>query len=165
MGSDNAVVCDESWAGEVRDAVRCAALLLVLLLAVDGGDGELTWPRAVLWVFLAALLFTVLYPARVRAGPGYLESRGLLGPRVVRTDRLVAVRWSEGVSQRLVLRDAEGGRVEVDPRTLLSCPALWHRVALDARGCVERGELVSGAGALLRLEGEVVRGVFRVSGL
>ncbi|MFD3484717.1 hypothetical protein [Streptomyces sp. NPDC058665] len=45
-----------------------------------------------------------------------MASRGLLRERTVRTDRLVSVRWSDGVAQRLIPRDLDGGSVEVDPR-------------------------------------------------
>ncbi|MEV6398537.1 hypothetical protein AB0M39_27815 [Streptomyces sp. NPDC051907] len=160
---------DGDWTGDLRFAVRCAALLVVLLFTVDAGDQELTWPRAILWTGLGALLFAVLTPPRISAGPGWLASRGLLRRRTVRTDRLVSVRWSDGVAQRLVLRDADGDRVEVDPRVFVANPALWHQLDTDVRGCLDRGALRCGATALRRLgariERETARTVFKVSGL
>lgn len=160
---------DRGWARDLRFAVRCAVTLLGLLLAVDATAGHLTGPRALLWTGLAALLFLVLVPPRVSAGPGWLSCRGLLRERIVRTDRLVSARWSDGVSQRLVLRDADGGRVEVDPQVFLVNPALWHRLDDDARGCVHRGTLRCGVTALRqlgdRIDRRTARTVFTISGL
>jgi hypothetical protein len=162
-------VHDVRWAGAARFAVGCAALLLTLLLVVDGLSGNLTLVRAGLWSALAALLFVVLIPARVSAGPGRLTSLALLRRRTVRTDRLVSVSWSDGVSQRLVLRDSEGGRVELDPRVLLATPQLWHRLDTDARLSLRDGTLLRGATALRRLAEHLDRAtaqlVFKRSGL
>ncbi|MFF0290449.1 hypothetical protein [Streptomyces sp. NPDC005262] len=160
---------DEDWAGHVRFAVGCAASLLGLLLAVDAAAGRLGWLRILLWTALATTLFVVLVPPRVRAGAGWISSRGLLRAHTVRTDRLVSVRWSDGVSQRLVLRDADGCRVEIDPRVFVANPALWHRLDQDSRACVERGTLLCGATALRqlaeRIDRRTARTVFQVSGL
>ncbi|MFH8475788.1 hypothetical protein [Streptomyces sp. NPDC018000] len=160
---------DQGWAGHLRFAARCAVTLLGLLLAVDTTAGHLTWLRALLWTGLAAVLFVVLVPPRVRAGAGWLSCRGLVRERIVRTDRLVSVRWCDGVSQRLVLRDADGGRVEVDPQVFLANPALWHRLDDDARGSVERGTLRCGVTALRqladRIDRRTARTVFTISGL
>ncbi|MET4645779.1 hypothetical protein ABID95_005536 [Streptomyces atratus] len=160
---------DEDWAGHVRFAVGCAASLLGLLLAVDAAAGRLTWLRFLLWAALATTLFVVLVPPRVRAGAGWFSSRGLLRAHTVRTDRLVSVRWSDGVAQRLVLRDADGCRVEVDPRVFVANPALWHRLDQDTRACVERGTLLCGATALRqlgeRIDRRTARTVFQVSGM
>ncbi|MER5851992.1 hypothetical protein ABT126_34540 [Streptomyces sp. NPDC002012] len=160
---------DHGWAGDLRFAVHCAVTLLGLLLAVDATAGHLTWLRALLWTGLAALLLVVLVPPRVRAGAGWLSCRGLVRERFVRTDRLVSVRWSDGVSQRLVLRDADGRRVEVDPQVFLANPALWHRLDDDARGCVKRGTLRCGVTALRqladRIDRRTARTVFTISGL
>ncbi|MET7857577.1 hypothetical protein ABZS81_10160 [Streptomyces sp. NPDC005318] len=160
---------DETWAGKVRFAIGCAAALLGLLLAVDAVAGRLTWLRAPLWTAIALTLCLVLVEPRVCAGAGWLSSRGLLRARAVRTDRLVSVRWSDGVAQRLVLRDAEGRRVEVDPQVFVDNPALWHRLGEDARACIERGTLLSGATALRQLGDRIdlrtARTVFQVSGL
>lgn len=109
------VARDRLWAQDVRSSIRCAAVLLALLLLIDWGVGTLSAPRATLWAALAVLLFVVLYPTRVSAGEGWLVARGLLRTRLVRTDHLVSVRCLDGVGQRLVLRDTFGARVEVDP--------------------------------------------------
>ncbi|MFC5801864.1 hypothetical protein [Streptomyces formicae] len=118
------------WARERRAAIGCAGLLLALLLLIDGGSGRLTAPRAVLWTGLAALLFTLLLPARVTAG------------------ELVSARWSDDVSQLLVLRDLEGGRVELDPGILVAHPQLWRHLDAGARTSLGRGTLLCGATAL-----------------
>ncbi|MFB6712896.1 MULTISPECIES: hypothetical protein [unclassified Streptomyces] len=160
---------DHGWAGDLRFAVHCAVTLLGLLLAVDAAAGRFTWPRALLWTSLAALLFVVLVPPRTRAGAGWISRRGLVREHIVRTDRLVSVHWSDGVSQRLVLRDADGRRVELDPQVLLDNPALWHRLDEDARGCVKRGTLRCGVTALRqladRIDRRTARTVFTISGL
>lgn len=157
------------WAGELRTAIGCATLLFALLLLVDGASGRLTAPRAVLWTGLATLLFVVLLPARVTAGEGWLASRGILRKQRVRTDQLVAVRWSDGVAQRLVLRDLEGGRIELDPRVLVANPQLWRHLDAGARASLGRGTLLCGATALKqlsrRIDGETAQTVFKVSGL
>ncbi|WP_251021607.1 hypothetical protein [Streptomyces sp. ISL-98] len=157
------------WAGDLRSAAGCAALLVVLLLLIDGGSGSLTAPRAVLWTGLAVLLLVVLFPARVTAGEGWLASRSLLCERRVRTDQLVAVRWSDGVAQRLVLRDLDGGRVELDPLVLVANPPLWRLLDAGARTSLGRGTLLCGATALKqlsqRIDGETAQTVFKVSGL
>ncbi|WP_371654729.1 MULTISPECIES: hypothetical protein [unclassified Streptomyces] len=160
---------DRTWAGEARSAGGCAAVLLGLLLLIDTGAGTLTPWRAALWAGLAVLLLLVLWPARVSAAPGSLVARGPLRARAVRTDRLVSVRWSDGVAQRLVLRDAEGGRAEIDPRVLVTNPPLWRLVDAGARTSVARGTLRCGETALrqvsARVDRETARGVFRASGL
>ena len=160
---------DLRWARDVRDSVRCAGVLLALLLLLDWGTGRLTLGRCALWVALALLLFLALYPARVRAGTDWLSSRWLLRERRVRTDLLVSVRCLDGLSQRLVLRDAFGGRVEIDPEVLVRNPQLWFRVEAAARKAVAEGTLLCGATALRRLsrrvEHETSQAVFRASGL
>lgn len=160
---------DRRWARDLFDSVRCGAVLLGLLLLIDWGAGTLTSARAALWLALAVLLFVVLCPARVSAGEGWLASRRLLRPRRVRTDLLVSVRCLDGVSQRLVLRDAFGERVEVDPRILVDNPDLWHRLHEDANRSLARGTLLCGATALRllseRIDRENAATVFRVSEL
>ncbi|WP_229924988.1 hypothetical protein [Streptomyces sulfonofaciens] len=162
-------VDDRLWAGGLGGAIVCPALLLGLLLLVDWGYGDLTEWRAVLWTGLAVLVFLVLFPPRITAGPGWLASRGLLGVRRVRTDRLVSVHCLGGVSQRVVLRDALGCRVELDARVLAANPHLWHRLRQDARASRARGCLTGGDAALLRLseriDRETAASVFKVSGL
>ena len=157
------------WAGELRAAIGCAVLLLALLLLIDTAAGGLTAPRVVLWTGLSVLLFVVLHPARVTAGEGWLASRRLWRERRVHTDRLVAVRWSDGVAQRLVLRDMDGGRVELDPHVLIDNPELWRLVDGGARASLGRGTLLCGATALKqlsrRIDDETAQNVFKVSGL
>jgi len=160
---------DLRWARDVRDSVRCAGMLLVLLLLLDWGTERLTLRRGALWVGLSLLLFLVLYPARVRAGANWLSSRRLLPERRVRTDLLVSVRCLDGVSRRLLLRDALGGRVEIDPDVLVRNPRLWLRLEAGARKSEANGTLRCGATALRRLslhiDRETAREVFRASGL
>lgn len=163
------VVRDGSWGADVRFACVCAATLLVLLLVIDAGVGSLTWWRAALWAALAVLLLVVLTPPRVSAQAGRLVSRGVLCERSVRTDRLVSVRRSDGVAQRLILRDSEGGRVELDPRVLVANPPLWRVVDEDARACLAAGLLLCGGNSMRqlseRIDSETAQAVFRVSGL
>ncbi len=159
---------DAEWADAVRHAVRCAVAFLVMLLAVDAGAGASSWARTTVWAGLALVLLVILVPVRVAAGDGWVSVRGLLGERVVRTDRLVAVRWAEGVTGRVVLRDAHGGRVELDPRVLAANPELWRLVDEGVR--VSRtATLRCGTAETRRLgervDGETARAVFRVSGL
>ncbi|MGW1746543.1 hypothetical protein ACWCRD_13150 [Streptomyces sp. NPDC002092] len=163
------VANDLQWAQELTSSVRCAAVLLTLLLVVDWGTGRLALWRTALWLTLAGLLFAVLYPARVSAGEGWLASRRLLRTRRVRTDALVSVRCLDGISQRLLLRDAFGGRVELDPEVLVTNPQLWYRLHEDARKSAADGMLLCGGTALrlvsLRVEQETARAVFKASGL
>jgi len=166
---DDAHAHDRRWAKDLRSTFRCAGTLLGLLLVIDHFSGRFTLWRGVLWLTLAVLLFVVLYPARVRAGEGWLSSRGLLGERRVRTDRLVSVRCLDGVSQRLVLRDVFGDRVEIDPDVLVNNPDLWHRLAEDSHKSAASGSLTCGATALRRvserIDRETAETVFKVSGL
>ncbi|WP_405775352.1 hypothetical protein [Streptomyces sp. NBC_01538] len=160
---------DPQWVRELLSSVRCAAGLLGLLLVVDWGTGRLAfWPTA-LWLALAGLLFAVLCPARVCVGEGWLSSRRLLRERRVRTDLLVSVRCLDGISQRLLLRDALGGRVVIDPEVLVTSPRVWYRLDVDARKSASDGTLLCGATALRlvsrRVERETARAVFKVSGL
>ena len=160
---------DLRWARDVRDALRCAGVLLVLLLLLDWGTDRLTLRRGALWIALALLLFLVLCPARVRAGAHWLSSRSLLRESRVRTDLLVSVRCLDGVSQRLVLRDVFGGRVEIDPEVLVRNPQLWLRVEAGAGKATADGTLLCGATVLRclsrRVDHEAARAVFRTSGL
>lgn len=160
---------DLRWKRDVRDSIRCAGALLTLLLLIDWGSGRFTPWRGALWLALALLLFLLLYPARVRAGEGWLSSRRLLRERRVRTDLLVSVRCLDGISQRLVLRDALGGRVEIDPEVLVHNPQLWVRLDAGARKAAAGGTLLCGATALSRLsrriDNETAHAVFRASGL
>ncbi|MFE1862117.1 hypothetical protein [Streptomyces anandii] len=163
------VVHDRGWSRDLHTSLRCSGALLALLLGIDWGTGELTWWRSALWLTLAALLFVVLCPPRVCAGEGWLDTRSLLFRRRVRTDLLVSVRVPDGVSRRLVLRDALGGRLEIDPAVLVGSPELWHRLDEDARRSAASGLLRYGAQELRELSEQVDRetalAVFRTSGL
>ncbi|MER6329904.1 hypothetical protein ABT298_11355 [Streptomyces sp. NPDC001034] len=105
----------------------------------------------------------------VTAGEDWLASRWLLRERRVRTDLLVSVRCLEGVSQRLLLRDAFGARVAIDPDVLVNNPGLWHRFEVGARKAVADGLLLCGQTAVRRLSARVDRetalAVFKASGL
>ncbi|MGR6968754.1 hypothetical protein ACU639_03950 [Streptomyces cynarae] len=158
------VVYDHGWARELYSSVRCAVALLI-----DWASGGATVWRAVLWCALSLLLFLVLCPRRVFAGEGRLASRGLLRTRRVRTDLLVSVHRVEGVSRRLMLRDACGGQVEIDPRVLEENPALWYRLRDDVCTPAAHSLLLSDTTALhdleRRIDRETAPAVFRVSGL
>ncbi|MFD6025247.1 hypothetical protein [Streptomyces griseoluteus] len=160
---------DQQWAGDRKDAFQYSAILLAYLLILDWGTGGLTLPRGALWFALALLLLLVLHPARVSAGDSWLASRRLLRERRVRTDRLVSVRCLDGVSQRILLRDAFGDRVEIDPDVLVRNPGLWYRLEAAASRSASAGLLLCGQTALERLsarvEREAVQGVFKASGM
>lgn len=160
---------DTQWAGERRSAIGVAFLLFTALFTMDAGLGELDVPRGLMWTGLAGALFVILQPPRVSVLPGRLSTRGLLVKDTVRTDALVSVRWYGGVAQRIVLRDTEGGQVEIDPTVLVRNPAMWHRLDVDARASIQRGTLLSGTTALRelseRIDRETAQTVFKVSGL
>jgi hypothetical protein len=140
-----------------------------MTMLVDWDADTLTAPRALLWLVLSAAVFTVLLPPRVTAGPGWLAARGPLGRRTVRTDALIAVRQYSGASSHLVLRDAHGGRLELDPRVLMADPLLWHELDTGVRRSIERGTLRQGTEVLRRLghriDDETALAVLRESGL
>jgi hypothetical protein len=87
----------------------------------------------------------------------------------VRTDALIAVRQYSGASSHLVLRDAHGGRLELDPRVLMADPLLWHELDTGVRRSIERGTLRQGTEVLRRLghriDDETALAVLRESGL
>ncbi|MFD9006832.1 hypothetical protein ACFV0T_38845 [Streptomyces sp. NPDC059582] len=153
----DAAAYDRRWARDLADSVRCAVVLLGLLLLIDGSAGSLSPGRGALWCTLAVLLFLVLCPVRVRAGEGWLTARRLLRTRRVRTDRLVSVRCLDGVSPRLLLRDADGDRVVIDPRILVASPELWHRLAEGAHRSTADGTLLCGATALRHVAERIER--------
>ncbi|MFJ3876844.1 hypothetical protein ACIPW5_05240 [Streptomyces sp. NPDC090077] len=168
-GPAGALVQDTEWAGERRSAAGVATLLGTALFGLDAAAGRLDMTRGALWTGLAVLVFVILLPLRVSTRPGLLSARGLFTEHTVRTDSLVSVRWSDGVSQRMVLRDADGSRVEIDPRILVRNPAMWRHLDADAQTSVQRGTLLCGATAMRqlakRIDGETARTVFKVSGL
>ena len=167
--SGDRTVHDSEWAGEARAAAGCAGLLLILSLTVDAGDEGLTLPSALLWITLSVALFVILLPARVTASPGRLTVRSLWSRRTVYTDRLAAVRWPDGIEQRLVLTDTDGGRAQIDVRVLLANPSLWLLLEADARTSRTNGTLREGTRDLGRLarrvDRDTARSVFTVSGL
>ncbi|MFD4508186.1 hypothetical protein [Streptomyces sp. NPDC058457] len=167
-GSGDATNAPE-WVQELWATVRCAGVLLALVLLVDWGSGRLTLWRAASWFALAGLLFVVLYPARVSAGGNWLASRRLVREHRVRTDLLVSVRCLDGISQRILLRDALGGRVEIDPEVLVRHPQLWLRLDQGARRAAADGLLRCGATVLgrisRRVDHENAQAVFKASGL
>ncbi|MGE7385254.1 hypothetical protein ACQKM2_07160 [Streptomyces sp. NPDC004126] len=132
---------DAEWAGERRSATVVAGLLVAGLQTIDWAADSTTWQRGVVWTGLGLLLCVVLLPPRVRVA-----------------------------AQRLILRDAEGRRAEIDPGVLARNPALWHGFDTDARASVRRGTLSAGGTATLRhlaehIDREAARSVFKVSGL
>ncbi|MFI6352255.1 hypothetical protein ACIBJF_06215 [Streptomyces sp. NPDC050743] len=160
---------DRHWRGSARFAVSCALLFCALCLLVDWDARSLTVPRALLWVTLSAAVCGVLLPQRVSAGPGWLAVRTPWRRRMVRTDALVSVWQYDGVSSHLVLRDADGRRLELDPRVLTANPLLWHELDTGVRRSTERGTLRQGADVLERLghriDDEALQAVLRASGL
>ncbi|MFI6767883.1 hypothetical protein [Streptomyces sp. NPDC050355] len=162
-------VRDRTWLPELRAAIWCTAGLFTVMLLVDLANGTLDPWRALCWTAVALVLFTVLYPPRVTAGEHWLASRGPVRTRTVRTDLLVLVRRGDGVAPRLVLRDALGGRVELDPKVLTANPLLWHRLERGVRRSREHGWLRCGAVPMQaladRIDHDGARAVFDASGL
>ncbi|MFF3511651.1 hypothetical protein [Streptomyces sp. NPDC002573] len=160
---------DRHWRGSARLALICALAFCTLSLLVDWDAGSLTPLRALLWLTLSAVVGAVLLPQRVCAGPGWLAVRTPWRRRVVHTDALTAVRQYDGPSSHLVLRDAHGNRLELDPRILAANPLLWHELDTGVRRSLERGTLRQGAEVLHRLgeriDDETVQAVLRASGL
>lgn len=153
-------------------ACFCALALLLLLHLVDLGAGTLSAPRCALWCTLGTTLFAVLYPPRVTVGRGWLSVRGLVRERRIDTHLLVQVERRGGVAQRVVLRDARGGRVEVDPSTLVDNPLIWHAVDVGVRRSRANGLLRTGGPAfdslallMARVENDAARAVFEASDL
>lgn len=160
---------DAHWARERRSAIGVALLLFTALIGMDAAGGRLDPTRAALWTGLAFLVFVILLPLQVSTRPGLLTARGLLVQHTVRTDSLVSVRWNDGVAQRMVLKDTEGNRVEIDPAVLMRNPEMWRRVDTDSRTSIRRGTLLCGATALRelgeRIDRQTAQSVFKVSGL
>ncbi|WP_306332922.1 hypothetical protein [Streptomyces sp. KL118A] len=165
----DATLSDRSWAPDVRAAVFCALALFGLVLLIDWANATLSLVRLCLWAPLSGLLYLVLHPVRVTAGPGWLAVRGLVRRRHVCTCLLTAVRYSEGVAARLVLSDSLGNRVELDPQILLDNPLLLHRLDTGARFALDAGLLRTGHTELRRLveraDNTVAKGVFEASDL
>ena len=160
---------DRHWRGSARLALTCALTFCAMALVVDWDAGSLTFLRSLVWVTLSAAAFAVLLPPRVTAGRGWLTVRSAWRRHMVRTDALVAVRQYGGVSSHLVLRDAYGHRLELDPRVLAANPLIWHELDTGVRRSLERGTLREGADVLERLGHEIddvtAQAVLRASGL
>ncbi|MET7512541.1 hypothetical protein ABZS88_03500 [Streptomyces sp. NPDC005480] len=167
--SRDTVVRDRRWAADLRAAVFCALAVFCLILVIDTANGTLSAARAGLWAGLSALLHAVLHPPLVSAGPGWLAVRGVWGTRRVCTDLLTSVRHSDGVTPRLILRDALGGRVELDPKVLTDNPVVWHRLETGARRARASGLLRCGTPVVdrlaARIDGDAARAVFEASEL
>ncbi len=157
------------WRADARGAGYIALSFAALTTLLDWGSGGLTIPRADLWSLLAILVFAVLRPPRVTADEGWLTVRGWLRVRRVRTDALVSIRQDGRIATRLVLRDAHGRSVALDPRVLLADPLLWHELETGARRSLARGTLRHGEETLRRLgeqiDGETAHAVLKASGL
>lgn len=140
-----------------------------MTLLVDLDAETLTPPRALLWLVVTAVIFTILLPQRVTAGPGWLAVQGLVRRQQVRTDALVAVRQYGDISAHLILRDTDGHRLELDPRTLIANPLLWHELDTGVRRSREHGTLLEGTDVLEqlghRIDDVTTRAVLRASGI
>ncbi|MER5182018.1 hypothetical protein ABT009_27300 [Streptomyces sp. NPDC002896] len=160
---------DRHWRDSARFATGCALVLCGMTLLVDWDAGTLTPPRTALWCSLSAMAFAVLLPSRVTADNGWLTVRGPVRRRMVCTDALVAVLQYGDVTSPLVLRDAYGHRLELDPRVLIANPLLWHELDTGAHRSRERGSLCQGGDVLRQLgrhiDDETTQAVLRVSGL
>ena len=161
---------DRHWRGGARLAAGCALAFGVMTVLVDWDAGTLTPARALLWLALAAGVFAVLLPHRVTAGPGWLAVRGPVRRRMVRTDALTGLRQYGGVSSHLVLRDACGHRLELDPRVLVANPLLWHELDTGVRDSLEKGTLGRQGADVLRglvhlIDDETALSVLRASGI
>ncbi|WP_210585919.1 hypothetical protein [Streptomyces sp. GESEQ-35] len=160
---------DRHWRGSVRFAAACALVFGTMTLLVDWDAHTLTPTRALLWLALTTAAFAVLLPQRVTAGPGWLTVRGPFGRHTVHTDALIAVRHYGDISSHLILRDAHGQRLELDPRVLIANPLLWHELDTGVRRSLERGTLPQDPDDLRRLrhriDDETARAVLRASGI
>ncbi|WP_346165783.1 PH domain-containing protein [Streptomyces javensis] len=157
------------WRADARGAGYIALAFAALTTLLDWGSGGLTIPRADLWSLLAIIVFAVLRPPRVTADEGWLTVRGWFRGRRVRTDALVSIGQDGRIATRLVLRDAHGRSVALDPRVLLADPLLWHELETGARRSLARGTLRHGEETLRRLaehiDGETAHAVLKASGL
>jgi hypothetical protein len=146
----------------------CSLAFLGMALLVDYDAQTLTPPRALLWLVLTAVVFTILLPQRVTAGPGWLAVRGLVRRQAVRTDALVTVRQYGDISAHLTLCDTDGHRLELDPRILVANPLLWHELDTGVRRSRQRGTLREGVDVLEQLGHQIddatARAVLKASG-
>ncbi|MER7972626.1 hypothetical protein [Streptomyces sp. NPDC096080] len=154
---------DRRWRSQARAGAGCALLFLALTLLLDRAAGTLTLPRALLWTALSAVLLAVLVPPRIRLAAGRLTVRGAWRERTVRADALVSVRQQEGVSAHLVLYDADGHHVQLDPRALAASPFLRHELETSVHRSQRAGTLREGGRLIARLsreaDAEALRGM------
>lgn len=136
------------WRADHRCAMGCTAVFLGWMVALGWGLSGLTALHVVLWGASAAVVLCVMSPPRISAGHGWLAVRPYLRTRRVRTDALVSVSRIGHTAVTLVLRDMNGGRVEVDPRLLEADPLLWHLVDEGVRRSQARGTLTTGGQVL-----------------
>jgi len=160
---------NREWPSEVRSAAGIATLLPFLLVGIDAAGGQATFRRVLIWTALGLILLCVLWPTRVLAVPSRLTAHGLLSKRHVRTDRLTSVVLYTGVTTRLLLRDADGCNLEVDPRVLISNPQLWYLLEQGIQASINCGALFESRQSLHRLsrliDGESTRLICKISGL
>ncbi|GAB7035541.1 hypothetical protein AB0G35_26050 [Streptomyces sp. NPDC021749] len=160
---------DRHWRADVRRALQYSLAFVGLLMVLDGGEGSLTLPRAMLWAVLGIGVLAVFLPSRVAAGEGWLAVHGLVRERRVRTDALVSVRRYGGIAAHLVLRDTHGKWLELDPRVLEANPLIWHLLDAGARRSLASGTLRHGTQVLQeladRIDGQEARAVLTASGL
>ncbi len=163
------VVADREWAGDRRRAAYGGCAWLAAVLPADLANGTLGPARSALWTGLAVMLYAVLHPVRVTAGPGWIATRGLLRGHRVQTDLMTFVHLADGISARLVLYDVLGNRAEVELRILRGNPVLRHLLDRAVREGHRRGTL-SGAEQVLpvlgaRIDAEEAHAIFTASGL
>ncbi|MFF2845889.1 hypothetical protein ACFVT5_06110 [Streptomyces sp. NPDC058001] len=167
--ADRSALVDRQWAGDLRAAVFCALALLCLVTLIDCANRTFTPLRGALWTGLSLLLYAVLHPPKVTAGPGRLAVHGTWRTQQVATDLLISVHRADGVAPRLVLRDALGNRVTMDPTVFTTNPLLWHEVETGARAARAAGLLRTGTAVVDaladRVDQDTARGVFEASGI
>ncbi|WP_031487764.1 hypothetical protein [Streptomyces bicolor] len=168
-GPRPAPTSDRHWRGGARFATGCALAFFGMTLLVDWDAHTLTPPRTLLWLVMTSVIFTILLPQRVTAGPGWLAVRGLVRRQTVRTDALVSIRQYGDISAHLTLRDTDGRRLDVDPLVLVTNPLLWHELDTGVRRSRAGGTLLEGTDLLERLRHQIddatARAVLRASGI
>ncbi|WP_405958909.1 hypothetical protein [Streptomyces phaeochromogenes] len=156
-------------ARDVCSAVLCGVLPFGALVLLDWRLVRLAVVRAGWWAALTVLLLISLTSPQVSAATSGLGSCGLVTHHRVRTDRLVTVRMSEGVTPRLILTDTSVARPILDPHCLVVNPLLWHQLDQGARQSAEQGILRCGIPVLERLgrriDDKVSCGILRHSGM
>lgn len=140
---------DRDRPARLRLAAAVAGGMLAVALGLGAVTGALTGAAVVLWALGAGVVFAVLAPPRVTAGGGWLTVRAGLRTRRVRTERLTRARVEGHTARRVVLRDAAGGRVELDAALLAGNPVLRQELDRAARRSHAAGLLAAAdAGAV-----------------